>query len=176
MCAGPILDCVVWHDGTHNRVAIDTSDMYDSSTDDSPNKGALENFTPLTDFDIERQYGTFSAEDACNFGVHVYEDSEGKPNVLSIVVDAGSHGTHVAGITAAYHPDDPTLNGIAPGGCSAQPHPVTCACCRIEAGASRERERDCEVGGNLQARYIAAAVECRVPVIVCICVLVCNEI
>ncbi|KAK9786061.1 hypothetical protein WJX73_002387 [Symbiochloris irregularis] len=113
--AGPILDCVVWHDGTHNRVAIDTSDMHVPSPDDSPHKGKLQDFVPLTDFDIERQYGTFSAEDACNFGVHVYEDTEGKPSVLSIVVDAGSHGTHVAGITAAYHPADPTLNGIAPG-------------------------------------------------------------
>lgn len=33
------------------------------------------------------QYGTFSAEDACNFAVNIYEDG----NVLSIVVDAGSH-------------------------------------------------------------------------------------
>jgi hypothetical protein len=32
------------------------------------------------------------------------------------VVDAGSHGTHVAGITAAHHPEDPALSGIAPGG------------------------------------------------------------
>ena len=31
------------------------------------------------------------------------------------VVDAGSHGTHVAGITAAHHPEDPALNGMAPG-------------------------------------------------------------
>jgi tripeptidyl-peptidase-2 len=49
--------------------------------------------------------------DRCNFALNIYD--EGK--VLSIVVDAGSHGTHVAGITAAYHEDDPQLNGIAPG-------------------------------------------------------------
>ena len=34
---------------------------------------------------------------------------------------AGSHGTHVAGIAAAYHEDDPNLNGIAPGQSSLAP-------------------------------------------------------
>ena len=59
----------------------------------------------------ERRYGTFSALDACNFVLNIYD--EGK--TLSIVTDTGEHGTHVAGITSAHHPEDPSLNGVAPG-------------------------------------------------------------
>jgi hypothetical protein len=59
----------------------------------------------------ERQFTTFSALDACNFAVNIYDDGD----VLSIVCDTGEHGTHVAGITAAYHPENPALNGVAPG-------------------------------------------------------------
>ena len=77
----------------------------------------LADFHPLTDFDVEHEYGTFSAADACNFGVHFYPQGEGEDQrlVLSIVVDAGSHGTHVAGIATACHPDNPAMNGCAPG-------------------------------------------------------------
>lgn len=45
-----------------------------------------------------RQHGRFSDVACLNFGVHVYDDGD----VLSIVVDAGAHGTHVAG--DAYTP------------------------------------------------------------------------
>ncbi|GAB4814120.1 hypothetical protein N2152v2_001166 [Parachlorella kessleri] len=104
---GPVLECVVWHDGSAWRAAIDTSDMYEPGSD----QGLLADFTPLTNYQAERQYATFSSEDAFNFVCNIYEDG----NVLSIVVDAGSHGTHVAGITAANYPEDPALNGVAPG-------------------------------------------------------------
>lgn len=74
-------------------------------------KGALAAAPALTDFDLERSWSTFSAYDACNFAVHLYDDGD----VVSLVVDAGAHGTHVAGIAAAYHPTAPELNGVAPG-------------------------------------------------------------
>jgi tripeptidyl-peptidase-2 len=120
---GPMVEAVVWHDGEKWVAALDTSDFYSpvarsttpKTTEESKNilnKGALELFgEPLTNFRDCRRYGTFSAEDACNYVLNIYDEG----NTLSIVVDAGSHGTHVAGIAAGYHPENPALNGVAPG-------------------------------------------------------------
>lgn len=49
---------------------------------------------------IERKYGLFSKLDACTFVLNVYNEG----NILSIVTDSSPHGTHVAGITSAFHP------------------------------------------------------------------------
>ncbi|KAJ4800193.1 Tripeptidyl-peptidase 2 [Rhynchospora pubera] len=103
---GPVIDVVVWNDGVVWRVAVDTQ-----SLEDSPDKGKLADFTPLTNYRLERKYGIFSKLDACTFVTNVYDEG----NVVSIVTDCSPHATHVAGITAAYHPEEPLLNGVAPG-------------------------------------------------------------
>ncbi|KAK9819405.1 hypothetical protein WJX81_007532 [Elliptochloris bilobata] len=73
--------------------------------------GLLANCQPMTNFRAELQYGTFSGEDACSYAINIYDEG----SVLSIVVDAHPHGTHMAGIAAAHHPEAPELDGIAPG-------------------------------------------------------------
>ncbi|XP_057446180.1 tripeptidyl-peptidase 2-like isoform X2 [Lotus japonicus] len=103
---GPAIDAVVWHDGEVWRVALDTQ-----SLEDDPDCGKLANFVPLTNYRIERKHGVFSKLDACTFVVNVYNDG----NVLSVVTDCSPHATHVAGIASAFHPKEPSLNGVAPG-------------------------------------------------------------
>lgn len=92
---GPIVDVLVWHDGSTWRVALDTSDMYPdyapsapataatAATDDSSNsssevqlrkakqRGLLADFEPLADFKVERKYGVFSDQDGCAYAVKV---------------------------------------------------------------------------------------------------------
>lgn len=58
--AGPMLDCVVWHDGKAWRAALDTSEMYEPGS----GKGALADFMPMTNFRLEREYRSFSPREA----------------------------------------------------------------------------------------------------------------
>jgi tripeptidyl-peptidase-2 len=101
---GPVIDAVVWHDGDLWRAALDTQSL-------DPDSGKLADFIPLTNYRTERKYGIFSKLDACSFVTNIYD--EGK--ILSIVTDSSPHGTHVAGIATAFHPEEPLLNGVAPG-------------------------------------------------------------
>ncbi|KAI9300609.1 hypothetical protein BJ944DRAFT_170558 [Cunninghamella echinulata] len=97
---GILLDCVVFNDGQVWRAAIDVKES-----------GDLRGQPALADYRKELKYHTFGEADLLNYSVNIYEDG----NLLSIVTLSGSHGTHVAGITAANFPDDPILNGVAPG-------------------------------------------------------------
>ena len=58
--AGPMLDCVVWHDGGCWRAALDTSELHEPGSE----LGALAGFTPLTNYRAERQHGVFSSRAA----------------------------------------------------------------------------------------------------------------
>ena len=43
----------------------------------------------------------FSKLDACSFVTNVYDEG----NFVSLVTDCSPHGTHVAGIATAFHPE-----------------------------------------------------------------------
>jgi len=98
---GPIYDIVLWKDSQNVwRVVVDTQES-----------GDLTNAKVLCDYKIDKQFDNFGKDVCLNYSIKVYEDG----NVISIVVESGSHGTHVAGIVGAYFPDQPELNGVAPG-------------------------------------------------------------
>nr|CAG8507230.1 5767_t:CDS:10 [Entrophospora candida] len=97
---GMIFDVVTFFDGNDWRVVIDIDES-----------GDLRGGPLLTDYRKERQYHTFSQEDLLNFSVNIYDEG----NLVSIVMVSSTHGTHVAAIAAANFPDEPTLNGVAPG-------------------------------------------------------------
>ncbi|KAI9202127.1 subtilase family-domain-containing protein [Polychytrium aggregatum] len=97
---GMIFDAVVFHDGTKWRAVVDISQS-----------GNLEGLPLLTNYADERQFVRFDDRSYLNFSVNIYDEGES----LSIVSLAGTHGNHVAAITAAYFPEDPRLNGVAPG-------------------------------------------------------------
>lgn len=97
---GPVYDCVVFKLDGKLRAVVDTDE-----------DGDLRDEIALTNFRDEHKYGTFGAKSGYNFGINIYDQG----NLLSIVADAGDHGTHVAGIVGAYFPEQPELNGVAPG-------------------------------------------------------------
>ena len=97
---GPIIDCVTYYDGANWQVLVDTH-----------GNGDMTQIEPMTDYRKLYQYRSFSEEDSFNFSVNIFDNGD----TVSINVDAGAHGTHVAGIVAANHPNNPEINGVAPG-------------------------------------------------------------
>ena len=98
---GPVYDCLTYHDGERWWAVVNTSE------DDEE----MQHCSPMTDFRVGRHYQRFSDTDALNFCVNVFDEGA----VLSICVDCGAHGTHVAGIIGCYHGPGDVTNGVAPG-------------------------------------------------------------
>lgn len=116
---GPLCQVILFYDGEDYRVLVDVTGS-DSGTDSDLSSVPVKD--AMTDFYKEGQYKTFGHVDMCNYAVNIYQGGK----VVSVVVDAGAHGSHVAGITARYHNEqkdsdndsdviDEEPNGVAPG-------------------------------------------------------------
>ena len=99
----PLLDCLMFKDEEGVWKAVI----------DLEANGDLTNAIPMAPFGHSRQVGELAFGSSVTFCVQVYDDG----NILNIVTDAGSHGTHVAGIAAANFASsaEKDLNGVAPG-------------------------------------------------------------
>ena len=97
---GALFDCLLWHDGTHWRVLVDTNE-----------DGDLRNERVLRPFGVAGEFASFGDLTFANYGVQVYEGGD----VLSLVTVSGDHGTHVASIAAGHVADERSRDGIAPG-------------------------------------------------------------
>ena len=64
----------------------------------------------MKDYSIDYEYCSLSDETQINYSFKIFSPTE-----ISVVCVGGSHGTHVAGCAAAYHPECPDKNGPAPG-------------------------------------------------------------
>jgi tripeptidyl-peptidase-2 len=101
---GPLYDVLAFRvadgDSLSWRVCVDTSES-----------GALGGCRLLAPFRKRREFATLDATSNLNYSVDVL----GEGALVSVCVDAGAHGTHVAGIIGAHFPSRPELNGVAPG-------------------------------------------------------------
>ena len=98
--AGPLLDVVLYKeaaDGGVWRAVVDTG-----------GEGDLTAASPMAPFRHERQLGELGFGTELTYCVQVYDEGD----TLCIVTDAGSHGTHVAGIVAASFEEAPERDGV----------------------------------------------------------------
>lgn len=107
---GPVYDCIVYK--PHAETELDkTSPVYlPWAVIDTTETGDVSSLEPMNAYSHVQQYGVFSEASLMSYSFNFYDE-----DILSVVVVAGTHGTHVAGIVAAHHPENPVLDGMAPG-------------------------------------------------------------
>lgn len=155
---GPLYDVVAWiSDDGEWRVVVDTRD------DEEVSSGRA--VQPLRIFSKSGDFANFGEENMMNYSVNVWNDGD----VVEIVANAGSHGTHVAGIVGAYHPNSDAKkndsgadasdaehqnpeNGVAPG----------CQIIGLKIGDSRLGSMETGVG---LVRALIAARERKVDIV-----------
>ena len=107
---GPVYDCVVFRPNIETELEKTSPITLPWAVIDTTETGDLCNLKPMHAYSHQQEYGVFSDASLMSYSLNFYDE-----NTLSINVVSGTHGTHVAGIIAAHHPQDPVLNGIAPG-------------------------------------------------------------
>jgi len=114
---GPIYDCIMYFDGTHYRAIVDTNDSNGDESDLTQSE-VLTNYRDCEKIGVSR-YASFGTVEMFHYAINIFDNG----TVLSIVCDAGAHGSHVSGITSAYFPAQKTdsddldtqRDGVAPG-------------------------------------------------------------
>jgi len=101
--AGPIMDIVLYQT---KKGDDDTEEMEWQALVDIDATGNLTSTKAMAPYACHQQFGTLGFGSHVTFCIQVYEGG----NTLSLVCDAGSHGTHVAGIAAANYENDKTVN------------------------------------------------------------------
>jgi tripeptidyl-peptidase-2 len=98
---GPLYDVIAWKaaDGEW-RVVVDTTEKADVTL-----------LKELRVFASSGDFSNFGSENMMNYSVNVWKDG----SIVELVVNAGGHGTHVAGIVGAFHGEGDVHNGVAPG-------------------------------------------------------------
>ncbi|CAD6192072.1 unnamed protein product [Caenorhabditis auriculariae] len=97
---GPVADVLAWHDGNTWKACIDTSF-----------RGRLNLCKVMGSFKETGEFDFITARDSVVYNFRIAPDG----NLVEICVPSGAHGSHVANIAAANYPENPQLNGLAPG-------------------------------------------------------------